>query len=81
MNEVEDEFHFMFICPKYSILRRKYIDNYYFRSPSMYKLFELFIKKEKKNNFKRSTLYRICIISVISFSVQLIVISSLCSII
>ena len=48
MNEVEDEFHFMFICPKYSILRRKYIDNYYFRSPSMYKLVELFIKQEKR---------------------------------
>ena len=48
MNKVEDEFHFMFICPKYSILRRKYIDNYCFRSPSMYKLVELFIKKEKR---------------------------------
>ena len=48
MNEVEDEFYFMFICPKYSILRRKYIDNYYFRSPSMYKLVELFIKQETR---------------------------------
>ena len=80
MNEVEDELHFMFICPKYSIVCRQYIDNYYFRSPSTYKLVELFIKKEKRIILDVAH-YIEPALSVrfhFFFFVQVMVISSLC---
>ena len=40
-NEVEDEFHFILKCPKYSILRRQYIKPYYFIHASAFKLLQL----------------------------------------
>ena len=39
---LEDEFHFLIECPIYVNLRAKYIKRYYYISPSMYKLVELF---------------------------------------
>lgn len=39
--EVEDEFHFAFICPLLSEIRTKYIKKYYWHRPSVYKLIQL----------------------------------------
>ena len=39
---IEDIFHFILVCPCYNELRESYINNYYYRRPSMYKLTELF---------------------------------------
>jgi hypothetical protein len=40
---IEDEYHFIFICPVYENLRKLYIfDKYYYEKPSMYKLLQLF---------------------------------------
>ena len=39
---IEDIFHFILICPCYRELRERYINNYYYHRPSMYKLTELF---------------------------------------
>ena len=39
---IEDIFHFILVCPCYNELRERYINNYYYRRPSMYKLTELF---------------------------------------
>ena len=38
---MEDEFHFILVCPVYVDLRIKFIKPYYFRKPSMYKLIQL----------------------------------------
>ena len=40
-NDIEDEFHFVLVCPKYLILRQKYIKPYFFLKPSVYKLCQL----------------------------------------
>ena len=40
-NEVEDEFHFILKCPKYSILRRQYIKPFYFIHTFAFKLLQL----------------------------------------
>ena len=39
--DIEDEFHFIIICPCYETLRRKYITEYYYKRPSMAKFIEL----------------------------------------
>jgi len=39
--EVEDEFHFLLVCDKYSYMRRRYISVHYTRRPSMWKLIDL----------------------------------------
>ena len=41
LNDIEDEFHFVLVCPKYLILRQKYIKPYFFKKPSVYKLCQL----------------------------------------
>ena len=35
--EIEDEYHVMLICPRYTVLRKKYLKKYYIVKPSMYK--------------------------------------------
>lgn len=40
-NRIEDEFHFVLECRLYSMLRRIYIDKYYWQRPSMMKFIEL----------------------------------------
>ena len=41
LNDIEDEFHFVLVCPKYLILRQKYIKPYFYKKPSVYKLCQL----------------------------------------
>jgi hypothetical protein len=40
-NDIEDEFHFIFVCNCYSNIRSLYIKPFYYRRPSMHKLIEL----------------------------------------
>ena len=36
-SDIEDEYHFILICPTYTNMRQKCIPNYYTRRPSMFK--------------------------------------------
>lgn len=40
-NDIEDEYHFVLICPIYMDLRLKYISRYYRNHPSVYKFIQL----------------------------------------
>jgi hypothetical protein len=39
--DIEDEYHFVLVCSLYVDLRKKYIGNYYYKRPSVYKFVEL----------------------------------------
>ena len=41
LGDIEDEFHFILKCPKFSELRIKYINKYYYNRPSVFKLVQL----------------------------------------
>ena len=41
LNDIEDEFHFILVCPAYRILRVKYIKQCYYLRPSVFKLIQL----------------------------------------
>ena len=41
LNHIEDEFHFVLVCPDYFNLRNAYIPKYYSNRPSVLKLIEL----------------------------------------
>ncbi|XP_060583529.1 uncharacterized protein LOC132739756 [Ruditapes philippinarum] len=41
LNVIENEFHFLLVCPKYYSLRRKYLKPYYCRWPSIHKFEKL----------------------------------------
>ena len=41
MNVVEDEYHFILVCPFYNTLRGRYIKFYYYNKPSTFKLIQL----------------------------------------
>ena len=41
-NVIEDEFHFVFECKKYDVLRTKYLKRFYMESPSMFKFINMF---------------------------------------
>ncbi len=47
-NVLEDEFHFLMICPMYTELRRIYIHSFYLKKPSMFKLVELVSSSNRK---------------------------------
>ena len=49
VDEIEDEYHFILVCPLYHSLRKQYIKPYYWKNPSVYKL----IKLLKINNIKQ----------------------------
>ena len=40
-SEIEDEFHFLLVCPFYDNFRKMYIKKYYYKKPSTYKLIQL----------------------------------------
>ena len=40
-NDIEDEYHFVLICPTYNELRSMYIKRYFTNNPSMFKFIEL----------------------------------------
>ncbi len=41
LDDMEDEYHFILICPFYRVIRERYIKPYYYSRPSMYKLVQL----------------------------------------
>jgi hypothetical protein len=45
--DLEDEYHFILICPCYNNIRKKYIKRYYYINPSVIKLVELLNSKNK----------------------------------
>ena len=46
-SDIEDEYHFVLVCPVYSILRQKYIRLYYYNRPSVYKFTLLMQTKQQ----------------------------------
>ena len=55
-DDVEDEFHFLLVCPLYTDIRIKYIKRYYRTRVSMFKFLEL-MKTENKTMLKNLSLY------------------------
>ena len=47
-DDLEDEYHFVMVCPLYNEFRSKYIQNYYWRRPCMPKFIELMQSENKK---------------------------------
>ena len=47
--EMEDEMHFILVCPLYLNIRKELIKPYYWRKPSTYKLLQLFISTNVKD--------------------------------
>ena len=52
--DIEDEYHFMLICPCYNDIRKKYIKSYYYQRPSVYKFLSLMRTCSKKDVIKLS---------------------------
>jgi len=50
LQDVEDVYHFVFICPKYRTIRLKYINRYYYVRPSVYKFYDLLSRNDKKRS-------------------------------
>ena len=48
LQDVEDVYHFVWICPKYRTIRLKYINRYYCVRPSVYKFYDLLSSNDKK---------------------------------
>lgn len=56
MHDLEDEYHFVLICPRYNDIRQKYIKRYYCVNPSVIKFIEL-LNTNCKNVLKNLALY------------------------
>ena len=52
MNILEDEYHFVLVCPFYSTIRDKYIKSYYYNTPSTFKLTQLLSIDSSKHLIK-----------------------------
>ena len=48
MDFIENEFHFLLVCPPYKGLRKKYLKQYYCRWPTLNK-FDKFMPSSNKN--------------------------------
>ena len=55
-NEIEDVFHFILICPKYTHIRNQHLKRYYHQRPSMFKLVQLF-NDDSLSNLKKLVKY------------------------
>ena len=54
-DDIEDEFHFVFVYPLYQELRLQYIPRYYYNHPSMLKLIQLI--NSSGNTLKRLSIF------------------------
>ena len=54
-NDIEDEYHFILICPFYDDIRKKYIDKFYQAHPSVFKFLHLL------NSSSQKVLYRLAL--------------------
>ena len=52
MEILEDEYHFVLVCPFYSTVRDKYIKPYYYNTPSTFKLTQLMSIDSSKHLIK-----------------------------
>ena len=57
-NVIEDEYHFVLVCPFYRDLRRKYFKNYYFSWPNVHK-FNLLMQTRSPTILKKLAKYLI----------------------
>ena len=57
-NVIEDEYHFLLVCPFYRDLRRKYFKNYYFSWPNVHK-FNLLMQTRSPTILKKLAKYLI----------------------
>lgn len=48
LSQIEDEFHFILICPFYKEIRKLYVKKYYYEKPSVFKLIQLLSTKNIK---------------------------------
>ena len=62
-DDIEDEFHFVFVYPLYQGLRLQYIPRYYYSHPSMLKLIQLL-------NSSGNTLKHLSIFIIKAFEVR-----------
>ena len=53
-NEIEDEYHFILECNIYVTIRRKYISQYFYIRPNMYKFCQLLKSHDKTTLYKLS---------------------------
>ena len=54
--DIEDEFHFIVICPRLHEIRKKYIKKYYYKHPNMLKFLEL-MTKTQSTHLRRLSLF------------------------
>ena len=54
INSVENEYHFLLVCPLYRELRKKYLKSYYCRWPTLNKFDQLMSSKSKNELFNLS---------------------------
>ena len=56
LNDIENEFHFVLVCPKYLTLRQKYIKPYSFKKArvGLYKLCQLLSSRPNRNFLSNS---------------------------
>ena len=59
MGTIEDEYHFVLICPKFRDLRTRFFSPYYCRWPNLYKFTQLLSSESKKviNNVAKYTYF------------------------
>ena len=63
---VEDEFHFLFVCPKYKDLREQYLPKYHTNNPNLRKFVD--ILHSNNGEMLRNLLIQCCLDLGISFS-------------
>ena len=56
LNDIEDEYSFILICPLYNDIRTLYIPNYYSNRPSMFKFINL-LNIDKKSILNKLAIY------------------------
>ena len=57
MNLVENEYHFLLVCPKYANLRKEHLTNYYCRWPTVEKFKNLMSSKSRNALINSSKIY------------------------
>ena len=56
MNVIENEFHFLFVCPKYRHLRIKYFKPYFCQRPNVNK-FKILMSSQNRNTLLKLSKY------------------------
>ena len=47
-NDIQDEYHFIIVCPYFIVLRNKFISYYFTHNPSMFKFLQLLNSSKRK---------------------------------